>query len=603
MRIVTALLVLLLLSHFSDADDPFKRLYTFPPLFMPGSMLVRGPDGNFYGTGSDDNGDYHSNGGILFRLTTTGQYEELLRLPIPNGEPTVGTGTVLSDEFVIGPDGTIYGSTNAGGAYGCGVLFSLTPTGVFTVLYEFEDTAGARLKFRDGNGDLFGIRYSPDVKEEWLFRFTQDGEMSIIRSFSVAGATPGWETMGISSLVRASDGKIYGTSIWGGQLDGGYLGTVFRVEDDNSVSFLMLGDRNRANPSRLIEAPDGTFYCLCPSYVSLEGGAIVRITKDGTATTLKRFTISSESGRPLQMVLGENGNVYGTTESGGTLEGSSGGSGVLFEVSSDGQFTSLDVLNKDFVSYYTRLAKGDDGYIYGIATYRWDASISRATVSTESRTVRQPIAAARRRNGFFRAKVDGILAENQLPHAKSDVRVIRWKPGVTPKNITIPVLANDRDPDRERLAISEVSAPKFGSATLSPDRRAIIYTPGGSPKTDSFTYVCSDGVGGTARAQVLIRRRAAGNFKGALRNVQGTSEGAVSVTMNALGSFRATVSISGSKKSFRGKLGVDDSYKTTIPLNDGRFASLRFELDQAGAQSLNGSVSIGAEDPIVFSAK
>ncbi|MHA3770724.1 choice-of-anchor tandem repeat GloVer-containing protein [Verrucomicrobiota bacterium sgz303538] len=621
MRIVIAFLTLLLLSHSSDADGLFKRLFTFPPGFVPGSMLVRGPDGSFYGTASDDNRDYVKNGGILFRLNTVGQYEEVLRLPSPNpiGEPMVGTGAPLIDEIVIGSEGTIYGSTTVGGAYGFGILFSLTPTGVFTVLYEFEEAAYARFKFQDENGDLYGIRMSPDLKDEWLFRFTPAGQMSVIRTFPAPDNTvsiPGSnysEPSGISTLFRASDGKIYGTSGGGTKVTvpgrfGSYYyyhGTVFRIEDDSSVTILMLGDAYHSGPRSLIEAPDGTFYCLCMNPSTPEGNAIVRLTKDGTATILKRFNNGNEAGLPLQMVLGEDGNVYGRTGPGGLLdEDGTLGAGVFFKVTGDGQFTSLDVLSdKDLEGEYSRLAKGNDGFIYGITAYRWNARIARAPVPEESRTVRQPIAAVRRHNGFFRAKIDGIVAKNQLPHAKSDVRLVRWKSDVAPKSITIPVLANDRDPDKERLAITEVSAPKFGRATMSSDCRAIVYTPGDSPKTDYFTYVCSDGHGGIARAQVLIRRRAAGDFKGTLRNAQGTSEGTVSVTMNALGSFRATVSISGSKKSFRGKLGVDDSYKTTIPLNDGRFASLRFELDQAGTQSLNGSVSIGAEDPIVFSAK
>src|SRR5215472_4836221 len=47
-------------------------------------------------------------------------------------------GTVLDNSRVIqGSDGNFYGTTQQGGAYGGGTVFSLTPTGTLTVLYSF----------------------------------------------------------------------------------------------------------------------------------------------------------------------------------------------------------------------------------------------------------------------------------------------------------------------------------------------------------------------------------------------------------------------------------------------------------------------------------
>jgi hypothetical protein len=120
--------------------------------------------------------------------------------------------------------------------------------------------------------------------------------------------------------------------------------------------------------------------------------------------------------------------------------------------------------------------------------------------------------------------------------------------------------------------------------------RQIIYTPGSLPRTDSFTYVCSDGRGGTAQAQVLIRRKAAGESSGRLRDSEHNGAGSIALSMNALGSFRARVSILGTHKTFRGKLGMEDSYSVTIPLKDGRYALLRFELDSLGEHALVGTV-------------
>ncbi len=69
--------------------------------------------------------------------------------------------------------------------------------------------------------------------------------------------------------------------------------------------------------------------------------------------------------------------------------------------------------------------------------------------------------------------------------------------------ITISVLGNDSDPDRDTLTLVEVSAPTHGTAVA--DTGAVVYTP--EPDfhgTDSFTYVVGDGSRLTARAAVTV---------------------------------------------------------------------------------------------------
>ncbi len=70
--------------------------------------------------------------------------------------------------------------------------------------------------------------------------------------------------------------------------------------------------------------------------------------------------------------------------------------------------------------------------------------------------------------------------------------------------VTIDVLGNDSDPDRNTLVVVEVSAPTHGTAVVS-DTGAVVYTP--EPDfhgTDRFTYVVGDGSGLTARAAVDV---------------------------------------------------------------------------------------------------
>lgn len=77
----------------------------------------------------------------------------------------------------------------------------------------------------------------------------------------------------------------------------------------------------------------------------------------------------------------------------------------------------------------------------------------------------------------------------------------------TPKNtpITIFVLSNDTDADGDALEVVSIDPPANGSAVNNPDG-SITYTPDtGFTGTDRFTYTISDGRGGTASAEVVVR--------------------------------------------------------------------------------------------------
>ena len=71
--------------------------------------------------------------------------------------------------------------------------------------------------------------------------------------------------------------------------------------------------------------------------------------------------------------------------------------------------------------------------------------------------------------------------------------------------VTIEVLANDSDPDGDELVVDSILAdPQHGSAQINADD-TVTYTPDTDYfGSDSFTYVVSDGRGGTDTADVTI---------------------------------------------------------------------------------------------------
>src|SRR5262249_44221421 len=95
--------------------------------------------------------------------------------------------------------------------------------------------------------------------------------------------------------------------------------------------------------------------------------------------------------------------------------------------------------------------------------------------------------------------IDTVAATNHPPVASPDsAQVI--------ENIaaTIDVMANDSDPDGDKLAVSSFTQGPHGQVTANADG-TLTYTP--APNylgSDSFAYTISDGRGGTATATVSI---------------------------------------------------------------------------------------------------
>ncbi len=91
-----------------------------------------------------------------------------------------------------------------------------------------------------------------------------------------------------------------------------------------------------------------------------------------------------------------------------------------------------------------------------------------------------------------------IAAANDAPLAQDDSAVTDEDTAVT-----IPVLANDSDPDGDPLAIQVISSPVDGSAEIR--GTTVVYTPAaGFHGVDTFTYVAADDQGGRATARVTV---------------------------------------------------------------------------------------------------
>ncbi|HVN69223.1 MAG TPA: choice-of-anchor tandem repeat GloVer-containing protein [Candidatus Binatia bacterium] len=251
--------------------------------FSPEAPLVN-VKGTLYGTtwgggvkGRQDHGiapATRSWGGTVYSITTSGTHTVLHSFKNdPDGANPKGG--------LINVSGTLYGTTMLGGpkspncADGCGVVYSITPSGVEKVLYPF--TA------------------APD------------------------GAYP------MGELVNVN-GTLYGTTSVGGAHK---LGTVFSVTMSGTerVLYSFAGGSDGANPHAGLVDVNGTLYGTTAygGNTACAGGSgcgtIFSISTAGAESVVHGFAGGTDGMEPEAPLLDVNGTLYGTTEYGGRSEG------------------------------------------------------------------------------------------------------------------------------------------------------------------------------------------------------------------------------------------------------------------------------------------
>lgn len=293
--------------------------------------LISATDGFLYGTTSS--GGAFGNGSI-FRLVPDGLgYELLYSFKATN--PLAEAEQLLPSKLLQGTDGALYGTTHFGGAAGAGVLFKINVDGTaFSVLRNFTHSAsdgrnpvGALVEGSDGM--LHGVTQFGGLSDAGtIFEISKDGSgFALLRSFSRAG-TDAYYPYG--ELVRASNGKLYGTTFSGGTAGGGVL---FEINQDGTGYNVLHNFESGAgsSPATLVtEAQDGLLYGTTQRGGIYGGATAFRIAKDGTGYKVLWNFVASE-GMPSEIIQGTDGRLYGTTGNGGTA-----GAGSIFKLSTDG---------------------------------------------------------------------------------------------------------------------------------------------------------------------------------------------------------------------------------------------------------------------------
>jgi uncharacterized protein (TIGR03437 family) len=244
------------------------------------AALVEGNDGNLYGIASTGGATCQfaldPGCGTVFMVTPQGSFTLLYTFDSKHG---AGPSSLIK-----GADGNFYGTTSNGGnvsacpgfsgliANGCGTVFEITPAGSLTTLYTFQGTSDGTSPSRliqTVDGNFHGCASVPTENQGSVFKLTPDGTLITEASFdSTNGATP-------DSLIQASDGNLYGaTSGVSGITENGAVdipavpGTFFRIAPAGTLTILYNFCQLGCPPPEtngglsLLQASDGNLYGL-----------------------------------------------------------------------------------------------------------------------------------------------------------------------------------------------------------------------------------------------------------------------------------------------------------------------------------------------------
>jgi len=229
----------------------------FPSGDRPLGAFIYATDGNYYGL------DFGAAGPYVYRATPAGVLTSLhsfLNSAFKGLPPT---------PLLQGSDGDLYGAAPYGGANGTGLVYRLSLTGQYSVVYTFpKGPAGFPTSlFQASDGNFYGTTYGNTQDPHGhsvMFRLTTSGQYTQLYAWPASAC--------YCTLLQGSDGKIYGVA-------------------ENAASFFVWeGGLPKPAPQALFFTPSsgaaGTqvliwgYNLLSPS-VSFNGVAAAKVTGSG----------------------------------------------------------------------------------------------------------------------------------------------------------------------------------------------------------------------------------------------------------------------------------------------------------------------------------
>jgi len=354
----------------SAHSQTFSVLHSFPAYTGDGehpyASLLRDSKGNLYGTTifGGANGS-----GTVYEVGKTGVESVLYSFPAYDGDGSNPFSTLVRDSA-----GNLYGTTYSGGASGLGTVFKLTPSGAETILYSFTGgTDGAMPHgglLRDSKGNLYGTTSDGGSTLcgmssgcGTIFEITSSGQEKVLYTFCLAAGCPDGSSPS-DELIFDKKHNLYGATLGGGYGAGVVFQLATKGKDagTETVLYTLSSTQIGEFPNGVIRDSEGNFYGTTNAGPLNDCGGVFQLNSAGSASLLFGFQGFQNGCNPFGgLLLDGQGNLYGTTSSGGT-----GSGGTVFELSPSGTFTILRNLSQaDGISPYAALIRDPKGNLYG----------------------------------------------------------------------------------------------------------------------------------------------------------------------------------------------------------------------------------------------
>jgi uncharacterized repeat protein (TIGR03803 family) len=296
---------------------------------------------------------------------------------------TDGSGPLSG--LVIAKNGTLYGTTSSGGAYGHGAAFKSTQNGAETVLHSFgSGSDGATPEGQlviDASGNFYGTTFAGGTYGVGtVFKMAPAGMEKLLYTFpgGINGSSP------VAGLAVDILGNLYGTTTAGGAYNNG---TVFKVTStgQHTVLYSFQNGTDGSDPVGGVTLDAlGNLYGTTAAGGTNGYGTVFELTPSGSTWTesiLHNFEMQADGGTPYAgLILDSAGNLYGAATQGG-LGSNAGGS--LFELSPSAGAWTFDVMY-DIPgwgisgAFRNLMFEAANGVIYG--TTHCDGNFSAGTV-------------------------------------------------------------------------------------------------------------------------------------------------------------------------------------------------------------------------------
>jgi len=317
--VLTSIALLFFSVRFAGAQG-YQDLHNFAVYSGTQSfplLMAEGRDNNLFGVTAV--GGTHKKG-TIFKIGPDGGYTVLYNFDGPHGSTPLGGLT-------LGLDGNLYGMTEHEAAHGFGNIFKITPAGVLTVLYNFKGGADGGSPVSPlivgTDGNFYGTSYLGAA-----FRMTPAGVVTVISKIPTYSYGP---------LLQAKDGTFYGVTEFGGKFS---AGTVYRIVGNTYTILHSFDGPTGSYPvGGLVEGSDGNFYGTTTAGGGTNAGVVYRINPSGGYRVMFDWdNVHTLNGYQsfAGLIAGADGNLYGTTIWGGQY-----GYGVIFSMSTDGDYSVL----------------------------------------------------------------------------------------------------------------------------------------------------------------------------------------------------------------------------------------------------------------------